>query len=180
MTAANMLSVLKFIPRSFSPENRGGIPLTRKQAFLIVQSVLCALTAGLLAVSALTLYLDGAAKQAAGDLFYPMFTREKVIAKLLPLLPLFFAALGMTAAGLILGIRDAKQDQPLPESCLPRDLSGLRDRMVRQDASPRIRIMRAVFIALAAVLILLGILDGGLEDVLAKGAAVCTECVGLG
>ena len=67
--------------------------MTRKQVFLIVQSVLCALTAGLLAVSALALYLDGAARQAAGDPFYSIFTREKVMAKLLPLLPLFFAAL---------------------------------------------------------------------------------------
>ena len=29
-------------------------------------------------------------------------------------------------------------------------------------------------------LIVIGILNGGLEDVLAKGAAICTECVGLG
>jgi hypothetical protein len=29
-------------------------------------------------------------------------------------------------------------------------------------------------------LIVAGILNGGLEDVLAKGATICTECVGLG
>ena len=40
--------------------------MTRKKAFLITQSVFCALVAGLLAVAALSLYLDGAAKQAEG------------------------------------------------------------------------------------------------------------------
>jgi hypothetical protein len=34
--------------------------------------------------------------------------------------------------------------------------------------------------SLAAVLIAAGIINGGLEDVFAKGAAICTECVGLG
>ena len=52
--------------------------MARKKAFLIVQAVLCALTAGLLAAGAIGLYLDGAAKQAEGDLFYYMFTRERV------------------------------------------------------------------------------------------------------
>ena len=33
---------------------------------------------------------------------------------------------------------------------------------------------------IALVLIVIGIINGGLEDVLAKGAAICTECVGLG
>ena len=29
-------------------------------------------------------------------------------------------------------------------------------------------------------MIIAGIINGGLEDVLAKGATICTECVGLG
>ena len=39
---------------------------------------------------------------------------------------------------------------------------------------------RIAVIALAVFLIVAGILNGGLEDVLAKGATICTECVGLG
>ena len=35
-------------------------------------------------------------------------------------------------------------------------------------------------LVIALVLIVIGIINGGLEDVLAKGAAICTECVGLG
>ena len=58
--------------------------MTRKKLFMTVQAVLCAVIAVLLAAGALSLYLDGAAKQAEGDLFYYMFTRERAGAKLLP------------------------------------------------------------------------------------------------
>ena len=66
--------------------------MTRKNLFMAVQAVLCAVIAALLAAGALSLYLDGAAKQAEGDLFYYMFTRERAGAKLLPVLPLLNAA----------------------------------------------------------------------------------------
>ena len=51
--------------------------MSKEKVFLITQSVLCALVAGLLAAGALCLYIDGAAKQAEGDLFYYMYTRER-------------------------------------------------------------------------------------------------------
>ena len=41
-------------------------------------------------------------------------------------------------------------------------------------------IVRAGIITAAAALILVGALGGGWQDVLAKAAAICTECVGLG
>lgn len=154
--------------------------MTRKQAFLIVQSVLCALVAGLLAAAALTLYLDGAARQAEGDLFYPMYTREKVGARLLPLLPLICISLGMTVGGLMLGIRDEKQDRPARDERLLRTLGGIRERAVHQKAAPRELYMRWAILALAGAFILAGIFNGGLADVFAKGAAICMECVGLG
>ena len=154
--------------------------MSRKTVFLAVQSVLCALAAGLLAAAAVELYLDGAAKQAEGDLFYYMYTRERVEAKLLPLLPLLFACLGMAACGLALGIRDENQDRPMRDEKLLRDLGKVRDRSVRRAASPKVLALRTALIALAAVLILAGILNGGLAELLAKGAAVCSECIGLG
>lgn len=154
--------------------------MTRTKLFLIVQSVLCALVAGLLAAGALSLYLDGAAKQAQGDLFYYMFTREKAGAALLPILPVFAVSLGMTIAGIILGVRDENAGKPVRDEKLLRDLGSVQNSAVRQAASRSILYLRAAVIALAAAMIVLGILNGGLEDVLAKGAAICTECVGLG
>ena len=154
--------------------------MTRKKVFLITQSVFCALVAGLLAAGALCLYADGAAKQAEGDLFYYMFTREKAGARLLPVLPLFFCALGLTVAGLILGIKDERADEPVRDEKLLRDLGSIQDRAVNQVATQSQIYLRVAVIALAVCMIIAGILNGGLEEVLAKGATVCTECVGLG
>jgi len=42
------------------------------------------------------------------------------------------------------------------------------------------RALRACLLAAAAALILLGILNGGLQDVLTKAIWICTECIGLG
>jgi len=154
--------------------------MTRTKLFLIVQAVLCTLTAVLLAAGVLSLYQDGVAKKAEGDLFYYMFTRERAGAKLLPVLPLLFCALGFTAAGVILGIRDENADKPARDEKLLRDLGSIRERAVRQQADRKTRILRTAVLAIALVLIILGILNGSLEDMLAKGAAVCTECVGLG
>ena len=134
----------------------------------------------LLAAGTLSLYLDGAAKQAEGDLFYYMFTRERAGAKLLPILPLIFCALGLTIAGVILGIRDENAEKPVRNEKLLRDLGSIREKAVHQQAEPKTRILRAVVLVIALILIVIGILNGGLEDVLAKGAAICTECVGLG
>ena len=154
--------------------------MTRTKLFLIVQAVLCAVIAVLLAAGALSLYLDGAAKQAEGDLFCYMFTREKAGAKLLPVLPLLFCAFGLTVAGVILGIKDENADKPARDEKLLRDIGSIRERAVYQQADQKTRILRTAVLVFALILIILGILNGGPEDVLAKGAAICTECVGLG
>ena len=154
--------------------------MTRKSLFLIVQAVLCTVIAVLLAAGALSLYMDGAAKQAEGDLFFYMFTREQAAAKLLPILPLLFCAFGLTVAGVILRIRDENAEKPVRDEKLLRDLGSIREKAVHQQADQKTRILRTAVLVIALILIVIGILNGGLEDVLAKGAAICTECVGLG
>ena len=154
--------------------------MTRTKLFLVVQAVLCAVIAVLLAAGALSLYLDGAAKQAEGDLFYYMFTRERAGARLAPILPLLFCAFGLTIAGVILGIKDENAEKPVRDEKLLRDLGSIREKAVHQQADQKTRILRTAVLVIALILIVIGILNGGLEDVLAKGAAICTECVGLG
>ena len=61
--------------------------------------------------------------------------------------------------------RDAQQNTPYRE---------------REMSSRSRNILRGVMIALAAVLIGLGIANGGLWDVLVKAINICTECIGLG
>ncbi len=154
--------------------------MTRKGLFLTVQAALCAAIAVLLAGGAISLYMDGAAKQAQGDLFYYMFTRERAAAKLLPVLPLLVCAIGMTIAGVILGIRDENAEKPVRDEKLLRNLGSLQEKAVHRQADRKTVILRVTVLAIAVILIILGILNGGLEDVLAKGATVCAECVGLG
>ena len=150
--------------------------MKHRKIFLVVQSLLCALIAGFLAAAALRLYFSG----AAGDLSDPLFTREKAGAVLWPALPLFLVSLGMTVTGILLGIKDENADRPVREAALLRDLGEIQRCAARRAEARGTLYLRAAVFALALVLIVLGILNGGLEDVLAKGAAICTECIGLG
>ena len=152
--------------------------MTRKKAYLIIESALCALAAGVLAAAAIRMYLHGAAMQASGDLFYYIYTREKVGAVLVNILPLIAALIAFTVAGWILGIRDETADRPAELKGI--DVKTCVAGAVPQKAGRRAFIVRIVILILAIVLIILGVRNGGLEDVLAKGASICTECVGLG
>lgn len=261
--------------------------MTRQRAFLIAQAVICTLVAGMLAFSAVSLYRAGVAEQAGGDLFTYIYTREKVAARLLPILPLTFLGLGVTLSGLLLGIRDEEKpvqdpealrdltcarvqipsarmqaerkkqrglfcggwlgfiacmapvavyilnpahfDRPLDTeadlfalmrvfapctalgiACLAatgvlRGRSMSREaeaakaqaaaeraagvkaapgavpaRGVAQDGGRGVMALRVAVAVLAVALIVLGVLNGGLEDVMTKANAICMECVGLG
>ena len=41
-------------------------------------------------------------------------------------------------------------------------------------------VVRAVLCAVAVLLIVYGILNGGARDVLAKAVKICSECIGIG
>ena len=147
--------------------------MTGKKAYLFVQSLLCALLAGWLAAACVRMYAEGAAVQASGELFHYIFTREKVAAALRPMAPLFFASLGLTISGWLLGGRD---DAPTVSGTV----SPLPGKAVPQEGTRAVSVTRAAVLALAVAFIVMGILNGGLEDVLTKANAICMECVGLG
>ena len=146
--------------------------MTGKKAYLFVQSLLCALLAGWLAAAAIRMYAEGAAIQASGELFHYIFTREKVAAALTPMIPLFFASLGVTVSGWLLGVKE--------DASIARTISPLPAKAVPQEGGRVPPVVRTAVLALAVAFIVLGILNGGLEDVLAKANAICMECVGLG
>ena len=152
--------------------------MKRKKIYLLIESALCALAAGLLSAAAIRMYVHGAAIQASGDLFYYIYTREKVGTALEAILPLITALIAFTVAGWVLGIRDEAADKPAALNGM--DLKQSTARAVPQKAGRREHIIRIIILILAVVLIFLGVRNGGLEDVLAKGASICTECVGLG
>ena len=52
---------------------------------------------------------------------------------------------------------------------------------LRSGADGRKRVvLRTALIVIALAMIAAGIVNGGMDDVLAKGSAICTECVGIG
>ena len=50
----------------------------------------------------------------------------------------------------------------------------------KRDPAKTMLITRCVLCSVALVFILLGIFNGGVQDVLGKAIAICTECIGLG
>ena len=73
--------------------------MVKNKIFLWVQTALCVLIAVLLASSAVRIFIDGSAYQAAGHPSEWIYTREKVTAALMPILPLFLLSFAMTVAG---------------------------------------------------------------------------------
>lgn len=137
--------------------------------------VLAAATVALMAAMAwqcINIYIEGAAN-AAGGLHDGPYTRDIVAERLRPfLLPgILYGALAV-----ITGIVSISTEK------LPADK---RQRMVKPDKqaemSPvRLKAVRRAVFLLAAALIITGILNGGMRDVLIKAINICTECIGLG
>jgi len=44
----------------------------------------------------------------------------------------------------------------------------------------KVKALRLGILAVAAVFIVLGVVNGGARDVLVKAVNICTECIGLG
>ena len=266
--------------------------MTRVKAYLGIQAALCILLVLLLSVSAVSIYHEGTDRKAEHPL-EAVYEPERVAEKFAPIVPLFIVVIGMTAAGLLLGIKDKDAEKPVRDAESERDLAVRRviqpdEKMFREreyqkrvsvlglaaffacmvpaaiyvlngnhfPAEPeqmiaglvrvlipwtavgigclmvraalleksflreteaaksraaaekaeksetgiglpepvgdtagtgkniqngnRRAILRTVFIAAAAVLILMGILNGSAGDVLIKAVNICTECVGLG
>jgi len=150
---------------------------SRVRVFLVLQAVLCILVTGLFISSAVRIYREGSARKAE-DPLEEIYTREKTEKAILPLTPLVLISLGMTAAGLALGIKDSKADKPVKDSGSVCRSAAERERQENgKKHSTRIRV---ILILAAMVFIVMGILNGSAKDVLYKAINICTECIGLG
>ncbi|MBR0161268.1 MAG: hypothetical protein IJQ02_08330 [Oscillospiraceae bacterium] len=170
--------------------------MNKNKLFLIVQSVLCVLLTVLLAAAAIRLCREGLVWKETDSLHW-IFTREKAVAALRPLLPLLALSLVMTVAGLFLDIRDENAEKPGKDTESLRDLtvsrmaveraemkaennSGAQQKAKKKPPAGKIRLLRAVLLVLAAILIIAGVFNGSAGDVFGKAVKICTECVGLG
>ena len=178
---------------------REEISMSRVRVYLAIQAILWLLLVVLLCVSAIDICREGTARKAENPL-ESIYTTEDVARKAAPILPLFFIAVGMTAAGLVLGVKDEHAEKPVQDACTTRALSAARTAAQDQAAAPKAggaaarevsaagsgpgtkskRALQLVIAAAAAVLIVMGAANGSAHDVLVKAANICTECIGLG
>lgn len=71
----------------------------------------------------------------------------------------------------------AEREIPLVKKIM---VKGKRPAPRQETRGGRVIVLRAVLYAAAIALIVLGVLNGGMRDVLIKAINICTECIGLG
>ena len=148
--------------------------------FLIIQSILYILLAGLLIAAVIGVYQDGAALRA-GDPLAAIFSREIAAKALRKIAPVFFGTVGITVAGLILGVKSEEEtgEETGDGSVSPVSWGKRRHRTV-PCLLPGAKKVRMVLLIAAIALIAAGVFNGSARDVFGKAVKICTECIGLG
>ena len=149
--------------------------MKREKLLSVAVGVLTALVCAALCACVLTLYASGLQNRAeTGSAFAPIFTREAVARQLLWVCPAL--ALWLIAV-IIAGAYNEKQGKKRPAPArIP--IQWLPMQPIRE--APKTAVLRGALYAAAVLFIVLGVLNGGLHDVLVKAIHICTECIGLG
>ena len=107
---------------------------------------------------------------APGVRIHPVYSPAIVRERLSAVAPALWGYLTAVVLGLVMqvaaGEKPASQGKPLRCGDAP--------------AKPVSSALRIALYAAAVVLIVLGVMNGGLRDVLIKAINICTECIGLG
>ena len=129
----------------------------------------CILLAAVLAAGAVRIYMEGSARKAA-DPLESIYTAEEVTRKLFAAVPLIANSVILLLMCLAVKVKDPDADRP----------AKAEGRMTPKKETKSKKIVQAVVVAAAVLLIIAGICNGSALDVLIKGINICTECVGLG
>ena len=153
----------------------------KKKVLLWIQAALCVLLFAQLASVFIGMYLEGSAARAAGDVTARIFTREKLGQGLLRALPLLVSNIAFLLCCLAAVLSGEKAGRPVLTRSLARDPSFFLMRPSADgDAGRSPAVLRTALLVLAALLIVHGVFNGSLLDVLYKAINICTECIGLG
>ena len=164
--------------------------MTKTRFYLLVQTILCILLVIVLCYTVIDMYHDGV-ERAKDDVMAWYFTRELVAERFRPIAPLFFISIGVGLTGIVLVIRDEKQDEPVQDAELKRDLIVSRvaqpdEAMKKEQALQRKLLFRGwAGFALCMIPIACYVLnvehfpngDTQLEQMIASLAAVFLPCV---
>ena len=148
--------------------------MKKRKIMAAVMSVMTVLLAVCLAAGILHLYMDGLARQQAAGPAEPVFTAQAISAMIRRISPVFWAWFACVVFSLLSGWLtpekyQASRDYPMQmKSGEPEGTSVPRNAV------------RLILFAAALVLLVLGVRNGGLRDVLFKAINICTECIGLG
>ena len=142
--------------------------MQRKKVVLIITSVLCILLAVLLIAAVISIYREGVAAKA-DDVLAWIFSREKIAESFRMIRPVFYITVGVSAVGLILGVKDENGLKPVKGG-----------KIENPGPVSRTKILRIVLVIAAVCLLAAGMFNGSAKDVLGKAVNVCTECIGLG
>ena len=129
----------------------------------------CILLAAVLAAGAVRIYMEGSARKAA-DPLESIYTAEEVTRKLFAAVPLIANSVILLLMCLAVKVKDPDADRP----------AKAEGRMTPKKETKSTKIVQAVVVVVAVLLIIAGICNGSALDVLIKGINICTECVGLG
>ena len=105
-----------------------------------------------------------------------------VVAALTVALPLSVIAVGIHIPRVLLAEDSAKREIDLIKAYI-KENGALKPNPKVKKANPEIDyvlIAKGLLLTVSVIFILLGIFNGGMDDVLQKAVKICTECIGLG
>ena len=139
---------------------------TRKNLLPLLGTAASAALAACLIFMCLSMYFSY--DPASGE---SMYSYARVQAHFVSFAPAYIFLISVLIALFITGLIKNKKSAPCSRSLYRRSPSLSRKRAL---------LIRTPLIIVSAVLIVLGIANGGLHDVFVKAVNICTECIGLG
>lgn len=138
----------------------------------IVTAVLAVASAAALIVSAVGIFRAGTLSIAEnGVLANEIFSPETISARFRVIAPVLYAFLAAAAAGIV------------SRAFYVEKRKFVKPHRIEKNAplnAKTVKIVRIAVLVLAVALIILGVVNGGMHDVLVKAKKICMECVGLG